>query len=723
MGMIQEAADREGFETLSVVGRRAPFPDRNCVRIGGPASFWMHVAATTLFDRHGFGSYFATKKILDRIRTEDPDIIHLHNLHGYYLYLPLLFRYLKNEYRGKTYWTFHDCWPFTGHCAFYTAAGCDKWKTGCGNCPNKKQYPVSLFLDGSKRNYRDKKRMFTSLKDLTILVPSEWMERQVRESFMGKYPVRVVPNGVDLEVFRPGVDQEDLSGIIKAEAERERKKLCRKYGLDAEKKHIIGAASVWDERKGLGDFEKLAAALQKECEPADKSRGYEILLVGLSPAQIRKLPKGIIGIRRTDDREELAKLYALSDIFINPSLEESFSLVTVEAIACGTPAIVLDTSAVAELVNEENGIVLHEHEPEDYLKAIRQLEGRKLSREQIAKTARRYDAGIYGRKVLDLYADNGIKGNASEAFGLNEPGCNCTENRGKTGAKSRPLFTIITVCYNAEKEIVPTLESVREQTFRDFEYLIKDGGSTDKTLSVTEGYLPLVSGTDREPGNPAVRLISGKDGGIYEAMNIAVKEASGEYILFLNAGDTFADEEVLSRVARTICAVHKEGTGSLEGQKTGADIYYGDVYEIQSSDPAAVSLRTYTKKNAKLSYYSLGACLNHQAMFCRRRLFEKKPFDTDYRVCADREWQMYHIRYGASAVPLGFPVARILTEGFSSSNIPLLEKETDRCVKTYCGGWYVLYRTIGFLKKNPLIRRVIRNSEKHLSIRKSCEKL
>ncbi|MCR5501420.1 MAG: glycosyltransferase [Lachnospiraceae bacterium] len=691
MGMIQDAADLKGYRTLSVTGRRAPFRDRNSVRIGGPVSFWLHVFITAIFDRHGFGSCLATKKIVERLRAEDPDIIHLHNLHGYYLYLPLLFRYLKNGFRGKVFWTFHDCWPFTGHCAFYTASGCEKWKTGCGNCPNRKRYPVSLLLDASKRNYRDKKRMFLSLKDLTILVPSRWMEDQVKASFMKKYPVYVVPNGVDLSVFRPDAlpEASDPFSVEAAkEGGKERNGIFRKYGLDPAKKHIIGVASVWDERKGLADFKKLPEVLGEE---------YEILLVGLTPLQIKKLPEGIIGIRRTDDREELAKLYDLSDVFLNPSLEESFSLVTVEAIACGTPAVVLDTSAVAELVNEENGIVLHDHEPEDYLRAIRKLEEKKLTRNGVAKTALAYDSREYGKRVLDLYEKKAGAGKDDR------------KESGYGSCRERPLFSIITVCYNEEDRIGPTMDSVREQTFRDFEYLIKDGGSTDDTPARIKEGMEAFPESGGETKNP-VRLVTGRDKGIYDAMNIAVKEASGQYVLFLNAGDTFADPGVLARVSSRIRSDKEKGAG----------IWYGDVYEIGTEAPEKEdrpALRTYGQKNARLWYYALGACLNHQAMFCSRELFDGKLFDTEYRICADREWQMYHIRHGVTALPLGFPVAKILTEGFSGSNIPLLEKETKRCVEKYCGGWYGLYRFVGFLKKNPLLHGLIRKTERLGSIR------
>ena len=201
MGDIQREAMRQGYETLSIVGRRQPFKDIPCVKIGNGIAFWTHVIINTVFDRQGYASWYETYKIVKRLRKEKPDIIHLHNLHGYYLNLPMLFSYLKKEFKGKIFWTFHDCWPFTGHCAYFTLAQCEKWKEHCHHCPNKKNYPVSWFADNSESNYRDKKEMFTELSDMTIIVPSKWMADLVKQSFMKEYPLEVVSNGIDTELF------------------------------------------------------------------------------------------------------------------------------------------------------------------------------------------------------------------------------------------------------------------------------------------------------------------------------------------------------------------------------------------------------------------------------------------------------------------------------------------------------------------------------------------
>lgn len=379
MGAIQRKANEAGYSTVSFVGRRKVFEDVACEKFGNNLSFWIHVAITTLFDRQGFGSYFVTRKLVRRLRQENADIIHLHNLHGYYLNLPVLFDYLANEFSGKVFWTFHDCWPITGHCPHFVAKECFKWRAECGHCPSKGEYPISLVLDASKRNYQDKKRMFCSLQRLVITTPSDWMADWVKESFLGKYQVRVIHNGIDLKVFSYHQPYQDF---------------YKQYGIHAEKKILLGVAGVWEMRKGLKDFLELADILPEE---------YQIILVGVSARQIRSLPHNMIGIQRTENVRELVMFYSAASIFINPSLEESFSLVTVEAIACGTPVVVLDTSAVKELVCEQNGIVLSRHNAEDYLQAIKAIEMNRMSREEISKTAQKYDVDVMTDQIIRLY--------------------------------------------------------------------------------------------------------------------------------------------------------------------------------------------------------------------------------------------------------------------------------------------------------------------------------
>ena len=373
MRQIQMAAQKEGYETISFYGRRKGYPDLPCERFGDFFSFWSHVVWTTITDRQGLGSYFVTKKMVRRLRKENPDIIHMHNLHGYYLNYPVLFKYLRNEYKGKIIWTLHDCWPITGHCPHFVIAKCEKWKSKCEKCPNKGVYPISWFLDSSEYNYKLKKGLFTGLDNMIITTPSKWMKEQIEQSFLKDTRIEVISNGIDLEVFYP----------------REEYNLLQKYNIPEDKKIILGVASIWEERKGLGVFINLAKKIDEN---------YVIVLVGLRKYQISKMLPNMIGIERTESKEELAELYSRADVFMNPSEEESFSLVTVEAMACGTPVIVLDSSAVKELVDEEKGIVLHEPNIEKYVQIIKSCVKKKKVR-----NVEQYSSQLMQNYFLQIY--------------------------------------------------------------------------------------------------------------------------------------------------------------------------------------------------------------------------------------------------------------------------------------------------------------------------------
>lgn len=381
---IQQAAQQAGYDTLSFVGRRKVYTDLKCEKFGNAVSFWVHVIINTLLDAQGSASYFATRKLIRRLREEKPDIIHLHNLHGYYLNLSLLFRYLYFEFDGKIYWTFHDCWPFTGHCPYFVMVGCDKWKNGCYHCPQKKQYPISFGLDASVRNYKRKKKLFTAPERLVIITPSQWMKGLIEESFFQGKRVEVVHNGIDCTIFYPRKDVAQINSVL------------HKYHIPAQKKILLGVASIWEKRKGLDLFTRLSNMITQD---------YIIVLVGLTRKQIQKMPENIVGIERMENREELALLYSASHVFVNPSIEESFSMVTVEAMACGTPVIALDTSAVKELVNTESGIILHDNKPEQYLAAIAHIEDMEMKRERIAERAGNYSKERMAKSVLQLYAE------------------------------------------------------------------------------------------------------------------------------------------------------------------------------------------------------------------------------------------------------------------------------------------------------------------------------
>lgn len=332
----------QGHESYIAYGRDEHKNCENTMKIGTSIDNYTHLAKTRLLDRHGFGSKHATIEFINNLKQLNPDIIHLHNIHGYYINIEILFNYLKKANKPVV-WTLHDCWSFTGHCSYFDYVGCEKWKIGCHDCPQKKSYPSSLIVDNSKENYINKKEIFTGINNLTIVTPSKWLAGLVKESFLSEYPVKFINNGIDLKVFRPN----------KGEF-RQQFKLNDSF-------IILGVASTWDRRKGLKYFIEMAEKLSKD---------EVIVLVGLTEKQIKLLPKNIIGITKTNNVEELVNIYSNADVFVNPTLEDNFPTTNLEALACGTPVITYDTGGSAESIDNYTGIIISEKNTESLYEAI-----------------------------------------------------------------------------------------------------------------------------------------------------------------------------------------------------------------------------------------------------------------------------------------------------------------------------------------------------------------
>lgn len=321
----------EGHECLAVYGREASEDEVPKYRIGTKWDVYCHAALSRVLDNSGFLSKRATAALLVRLEAYRPDVIWLHNLHGYYINLPMLFAWLKQHPEIKKYWTLHDCWSFTGHCAHFVMKGCGKWKTGCEQCSQLRTYPACYGLDRSSTNYREKRTAFTGVENLTLITPSQWLANLVSESFLQEYPVQVIHNTIDTEIFKP------TPGTFKAE-----------YGLEG-KCMVLGVAVGWDRAKGYDDFLQLRRLLSEE---------YVIVLVGVTLQQQKRLPAGILGIERTADQLQLAEIYSAADIFLNPSRQETFGLTTLEALSCGTPAVVYNSTACEEVANQYGGTIV-----------------------------------------------------------------------------------------------------------------------------------------------------------------------------------------------------------------------------------------------------------------------------------------------------------------------------------------------------------------------------
>ncbi len=323
---------------------------------------------------YGFNSVKSTKKIITELERINPDIVHLHNIHSHECNLEMLFGYLRQK-KIKIVWTFHDCWAFTAYCPHFVLAGCDKWKSGCKKCPQYKDY--SLFFDRSKMLYERKKQLFTGL-DMTIVTPSRWLADLVKESFMREYPVKVINNGIDLSVFKPC--ESDFR---------------KKHRISADTKLLLGVAFDWGIKKGLDVFIRLA----DELDP-DK---YRIVLVGTNAVIDKNLPNSIISIHKTTAQKELAEIYSACDLLINPTREDTYPTVNMEAVACHTPVVTFDTGGSPEIIDEMTGVVVAKDDIDSLKEAIFRLCKIPLSEADLAQRAEGFDKNIKYEEYLNLY--------------------------------------------------------------------------------------------------------------------------------------------------------------------------------------------------------------------------------------------------------------------------------------------------------------------------------
>lgn len=338
------ALEKEGHEVKIAYGREE-VPEqfqKYAVKIGNSFDVKLHGLKARFFDASGFGSQRVTQKFIEWIRLYDPDIIHLHNIHGYYVNVKLLFDYLRNCHK-KIIWTLHDCWALTGHSAYCDAVNCEQWKNGCYQCPQMLEYPKSI-IDCSKSNWIKKKKCFSDIDNLKIITPSYWLKGVVERSFLKRYPVKVIHNGIDTSEFRR----------MKSDF-REIHKLTDKFVL-------LGVASNWNDLKGYADFIKLAQMLDDTCC---------IVLVGVSAEQMKELPSNIIGIQTTNNTKELAQIYSAANLFLNLTYCDNYPTVNLEAIACGTPVITYKTGGSPESLKFGEGMSILQGDIESVYKCVK----------------------------------------------------------------------------------------------------------------------------------------------------------------------------------------------------------------------------------------------------------------------------------------------------------------------------------------------------------------
>ncbi|MBR1376799.1 MAG: glycosyltransferase [Bacilli bacterium] len=317
-----------GVDSYVVWGRGRNTNDESEIYMNDKIGVYSHILYTRFTDKTGFASKNATKKLIKKLEEIKPDIVHLHNIHGYYINIEILFEYLKNK-NIKTVFTLHDCWTFTGHCAYFDYIGCNKWKSRCHNCPLIHDYPKS-FVDNSKWNFKHKKQIFSDT-DMYIVTPSVWLANLVKKSYLKGKKLTVINNGINTDIFKPTISN-----------------FRKNHDLE-NKKIILGVASTWDKRKGLNDFIELSKVIDNDTK---------IVLVGLNQKEIDSIPDNILGLPRTKSVNELVEIYSAADVLFNPTHEENYPTVNLEAQACGTPVITYNTGGSPETILTGNGLVV-----------------------------------------------------------------------------------------------------------------------------------------------------------------------------------------------------------------------------------------------------------------------------------------------------------------------------------------------------------------------------
>lgn len=385
---LYKIAKQGGHSPFISYGRGSAEESLSSYKIGNKIDFSCHVLINFFLGKSGFGSKAVTKRFLKWLDEVNPDLLHLHNLHGFYLHVGMLFEYIKTH-NIPVIWTLHDCWPLTGQCAHFDYANCDKWKTNCHHCPIfRSNYPYSLFKDNSRENYILKKTAFTGVSNLTIVTPSNWLADIVRNSFLREYPVKVIPNGINLELFKPANTSSAVNGTNIISSNQQPAKI------------ILGVANVWTKRKGLDYFFRLADMLDDT---------FHIVLIGVSKKQQAQIKASygarITPITKTTNQQELVAWYQRAHVFVNPTLEDNFPTTNLEALACGTPVITFKTGGSPESVNDTCGIVVEKGNIIQLKEAILSLKTRTdITSSSCCAQALNFDRNTRFREYLSIYA-------------------------------------------------------------------------------------------------------------------------------------------------------------------------------------------------------------------------------------------------------------------------------------------------------------------------------
>lgn len=370
---IYDSIISEGHE-CKVIYSRGNYPlSGDLIKVSTGGDIKMHALLSRLSGLEGYYSKKNTKTIIELVSDYNPDIIQMHNLLGHYLNFPLWFEFLSN-YSKPVVWTIHDCSPFTGHCINFDRIKCEKWKYKCDKCLLYKEYPYSYFFDTSKKVFEDKQVWYSKIKNMHLVVPSEWMKKIVKKSILGNKSISVINNGINLEQFKP------IESNIR-----------QKYGLEG-KKILLSVAYIWNEMKGLYELKKLASILPEK---------YMLVIIGIGSEKVQS--KNVISIPPISDKNILAKWYTVADIFLNPTLGDNYPTVNIEALSCGTPIITYNTGGSPEIVGDECGAIVYSNSPEEMKNKIISFTISENMKEICRYRAKKFDRNNAYKKYVALY--------------------------------------------------------------------------------------------------------------------------------------------------------------------------------------------------------------------------------------------------------------------------------------------------------------------------------
>lgn len=313
-------------------------------KVSSDFSVKVHALMARLFGKNSAYSPGSTLKILNFLRTYKPDVVHLHNLHGNYVNIKPLLRFLAKE-NIPTVLTLHDCWFFTGKCVYYTIVDCENWKKGCQHCPKLRGDIPSWFFDRTGEMWQEKKRLFAAIPRLAVIGVSDWITNEAKQSFLKDAVIlKRIYNWIDLSIFYP-----------------RGKEFAGAFGISEDKYSILCIGAGWGEKHYKTKYLLELAQMLPE--------NYEIILAGMVPFA-DQLPENIKAVGYISSTEDLAKLYSACDVYVHLSREDTFGKVIAEAIACGTPAVVFDSTACPEIVGEGCGQVVPTGDLEAVLCAV-----------------------------------------------------------------------------------------------------------------------------------------------------------------------------------------------------------------------------------------------------------------------------------------------------------------------------------------------------------------